>query len=46
MKIQPLLVIFLLLLLALAEVQIQNEQNSQWLKDYRIQPVVRKCNSI
>lgn len=46
MKIQPLLVIFMFLLLALAEVQILNEQNSQWLRDYSIQPTVGKCNSM
>lgn len=46
MKKQPLLVIFMFLLLALAEVQTWNEQNSQWLRDYIIQPIVRKCKSM
>lgn len=46
MKIQLLLLIFIFLLLALAEVQTRNEQNSQWLRDYIIQPIVRKCKSM
>lgn len=31
---------------ALAEVQILNEENSQWLRDCSTQPVVRKCNNM